>query len=59
MWEGMYKTEINELINSLKSNQKDRILKEVIEFFRKYGNNYDLGSNVRESLIKNLPHSDE
>ena len=59
MWEGMYKTEINELINSLKSNQKDRILKEVIEFFRKYGNNYDLGSNVRESLRKNLPHSDE
>ena len=59
MWEVMYKTEINKLIKNLKPNQKDRILKEVIEYFRKYGNNYDLGSNVRESLIKNLPHSDE
>ncbi len=59
MWEVMYKTEINKLIKSLKPNQKDRILKEVIEFFRKYGNNYDLGENVRQSLRKNLPHSSE
>jgi hypothetical protein len=55
----MYKTEINKLITQLKPNQKDRILKEVIEFFRKYGNNYDLGENVRQTLRKNLPHSSE
>ena len=59
MFKAMYKTEINKLITKLKPNQKDRILKEVIEFFRKYGNNYDLGSHVRESLRKNLPHSSE
>jgi hypothetical protein len=55
----MYKTEINKLINNLTLKQKDRILKEVIEFFRKYGNNYDLGENIRRSLRKNLPHSNE
>ena len=59
MWEVMYKTEINKLINNLTLKQKDRILKEVIEFFRKYGNNYDLGENIRQSLRKNLPHSNE
>jgi len=59
MWEVMYKTEINKLINNLNPKQKDRILKEVIEFFRKYGNDYDLGENIRQSLRKNLPHSSE
>jgi uncharacterized membrane protein len=59
MFKIMYKTEINKLLTKLKPNQKDRILKEVIEFFRKYGNNYDLGENVRQTLRKNLPHSSE
>ena len=59
MFKTTYKTEINKLISKLKPKQKDRILKEVIEFFRKYGNNYELGSNVRESLRKNLPHYSE
>ncbi len=59
MDEVMYKTDINVLITKLTPSQKDRILKEIVLSFRKEGNNYVLGSTVRETLRKNLPHSDE
>ena len=59
MDEVMYKTDIEVLISSLTPTQKDRMLKDIILSFRKEGNNYVLGSKIRESLRKNLPHSDE
>jgi len=59
MDEVMYKTDIEVLISSLTPKQKDRMLKDIILSFRKDGNNYVLGSKVRESLRKNLPHSNE
>ena len=59
MDEVMYKTDIKVLISSLTPKQKDRMLKDIILSFRKEGNNYVLGSKIRESLRKNLPHSDE
>lgn len=59
MYKTMYKTDIDILLTKLTPNQKDKILKEVIIFFRKYGNNYDLGASIREALRKNLPHSNE
>ena len=58
MDEVMYKTDIDVLIKNLTPSQKDRMLKDIILTFRKEGNNYVLGSKVRESLRKNLPHSD-
>ena len=59
MDEVMYKTDINVLLSKLTPSQKDRILKNIILTFRKEGNNYVLGSSVRETLRKNLLHSDE
>ena len=54
MDEVMYKTDIDVLIKNLTPSQKDRMLKDIILTFRKEGNNYVLGSKVRESLRKNL-----
>ena len=59
MLEVMYKTDITELLDILSPKQKDRMLKEIILTFRKEGNNYVLGSKVRETLRKNLPHNNE
>lgn len=59
MDEVMYKTDIDVLIKNLTPTQKDRMLKDIILTFRNEGNNYVLGSTVRETLRKNLPHSDE
>ena len=55
----MYKTDINVLLSQLTPQQKDRILKDIILTFRKEGNNYVLGSKVRGTLRKNLPHNNE
>ena len=55
----MYKTDIDVLLSQLTPQQKDRILKDIILTFRKEVNNYVLGSKVRGTLRKNLPHKHE
>ena len=59
MNEIMYKTDIDVLLSQLTPQQKDRILKDIILTFRKEGYNYVLGSKVRGTLRKNLPHKHE
>jgi len=59
MNEIMYKTDIDVLLSQLTPQQKDRILKDIILTLRKEGNNYVLGSKVRGTLRKNLPHKHE
>ena len=50
----MYKTNVNNLITDLKQEIKDELLKEIIINFRKYGNNYELGKEVRTLIIKKI-----